>query len=395
MRDTGAMRIAAVRAIPVNIPFVAPYRFSYGSIASVTKTLVEVVADDGASGWGEAADGDRSTAITAAGARIIGMDPLDLDAIEEVLAPRFAYSPWADVRGELRTFGAIEMALWDLRGRVEGRPLHDLLGGAVRTEIPLTEYFSYRYPGPNHPGEGSPEAVAEFCAQMIADHDARIFEGKVGAVGEEEELEMVRRVRDAIGDRPLRLDANGLWLPATARRLIPRFEEHGIDAWEEPVEGLEDLAAIRDVTDRPLSSHVPDLPLARALGVPDVIVTNLNEPGGIRRTIAFVDDCAAAGIRFRFHSGETGVATAAYLQVSAAVPAIDDASQTLLRWYADDVVAGGPLVPHAGVVPVPTGPGLGVEVDPAAVDRCYRRYLEEGPFPGAPGDSYASEFRRR
>lgn len=389
------MRIAAVRAIPVNIPFVAPYRFSYGSIASVTKTLVEVVTDDGASGWGEAADGDRGAAILAAGERIVGMDPLDLDAIDAALVPAYAYSPWADVPGALRTFGAIEMALWDLRGRVEGRPLHALLGGAVRTEIPLTEYFSYRHPGPDHPGEASPGAVADFCAQMIERHDARIFEGKVGTVGEDEELEMVRRVRAAIGDRPLRLDANGVWLPATARRLIPRFEEHGIDAWEEPVEGLEDLAAIRDVTDRPLSSHVPDLPLARALGVPDAIVTNLNERGGIRRTIAFVRDCAAAGIRFRFHSGETGVATAAYLQVSAAIREIDDASQTLVRWYADDVIVGGPLVPHGGVLPVPDGPGLGVEVDRAAVDRCHRRYRAEGPFPAAPGEAYGSRFRRR
>ena len=53
------MHIAAVRAIPVNIPFVAPYRFSYGSIASLTKTIVEVTTDDGLVGWGEAADGDR------------------------------------------------------------------------------------------------------------------------------------------------------------------------------------------------------------------------------------------------------------------------------------------------------------------------------------------------
>ncbi len=389
------MRIAAVRATPVNIPFVAPYRFSYGSTASVTKTLVEVVLDDGASGWGEAADGDRSAAIEAAGARIVGMDARDLDAIEAVLVPAYAYSPWADVPGALRTFGAIEMALWDLRGRVDGVPLHQLLGGAVRTAIPLTEYFSYRHPGPEHPGESSPEAVAEYCARMVDQFDARIFEGKVGTVGEDEELEMVRRIRAAIGDRPLRLDANGVWLPATARRLIPRFEEHGIDAWEEPVEGLEDLRAVRDVTDRPLSSHVPDLPLARALGVPDVIVTNLNERGGIRRTVAFIRECAAAGVGFRFHSGETGVATAAYLHVTAAVPELEDASQTLVRWYADDVIEGGPFAPRDGVLAVPAGPGLGVEVDRAAVDRCHRRFLLEGAFPAAPGEAYGSAFRRR
>lgn len=389
------MQISAIRAIPVNIPFVAPYRFAYGSIASLTKTLVEVTTDTGIVGWGEAADGDRSSAIMDVAPRLIGLDPLDLDAIEALIVPGYAYSPWADVVGAKRTFGAIELALWDIRGKLEGKPLHELLGGAVRTDIPLTEYFSYRFAGPDHPGESTPLEVARECARLLEEFDGAIFEGKVGTVGVDEELEMVREIRAAIGDRPLRLDGNGGWLVATAREVIPRFEEFGIDQWEEPVEGFEDLAAMRDVTDRPLSSHVTDLPLAKALGVPDVIVTNLNEKGGIRRTVEFVRACEAAGIGFRFHSGETGVASTAYLHVTAAIDHIDDASQTLFRWYADDVIVGGPYVPRHGVVPVPTGPGLGIEIDPEALDRCHRRYLAEGQFPGADGAEYGQDFRRR
>ena len=181
----------------------------------------------------------------------------------------------------------------------------------------------------------------------------------------------------------------------TARELIPRFEEYGIDQWEEPVEGFEDLAAIRDVTDRPFSSHAANLPLAKALGVPNVIVTNLNELGGVRRTVEFVEACRVAGIGFRFHSGETGVASTAYLHVTAALQHIDDASQTLFRWYGDDVIAGGPHVPRNGVVPVPTGPGLGIEIDREALDRCHRRYLAEGIFPGADGAMYGQDFTRR
>ena len=389
------MEIASIRATPVNIPFTAPYRFAYGSIASLTKTVVEVVTDTGLVGWGEAADGDRSAAIAALAPRLVGLDPLDLDAVERACVPGYAYSPWADVLGARRSFAAVEMALWDIRGKAEGRPLHDLLGGAVRLEIPLTEYFSYRFPGPAHPGASSPLEVARECARMVEEFDARIFEGKVGTVGEDEELAMVREIRAAIGDRPLRLDANGGWTVATARRLMPRFEEHGVDAWEEPVEGFEELAQVRDATDRPFSAHLPDLALAKALGVPDVIVTNLNELGGIRRAVAFIGACADAGVGFRFHSGETGVASTAYLHVTAAVAALDGASQTLFRWYADDVIAGGPLVPRHGVVPVPTGPGLGVEVDRDALARCHARFLAEGPFPGAEGAAYGDSFVRR
>ena len=129
--------------------------------------------------------------------------------------------------------------------------------------------------------------------------------------------------------------------------------------------------------------------------MPDVIVTNLNERGGIRRTAEFVRACQAAGIDFRFHSGETGVASTAYLHMTAAIDHINDASQTLFRWYADDVIVGGPYVPRDGVVDVPTGPGLGIEIDPEALDRCHRRYLAEGLFPGAGGAEYGQEFSRR
>ena len=118
---------------------------------------------------------------------------------------------------------------------------------------------------------------------------------------------MVRLIRAAIGDRPLRLDVNGSWFPETARRLIPRFEEHGIDAWEDPCETYEEFAAIRDVTDRPISTHVIDFERRRQLGVPDVFVTNLNDPGGIRAVVAIVRRCEEEGAGFRFHSGETGV----------------------------------------------------------------------------------------
>ena len=111
---------------------------------------------------------------------------------------------------------------------------------------------------------------------------------------------------------------------------------------------------------------------------------------------AFVGACADAGVGFRFHSGETAVGSAAYLQLSAALPWLDDPAQTLFRWYADDVIEGGPFVPRDGVVPVPTGPGLGVRLDSAALARCHQRYLDEGLFPPAVGkESYADHFVRR
>lgn len=389
------MKIAAIRATTVNIPFTAPYRFSYGSTASLTKTVIELETEDGVVGLGECAEGDRAADVLAAGQKLIGLDVRQLNEAERRIVPGMRYTPWGNVLAARRLFGGIEMAMWDARGKTEGVPLHMLLGGAVRTEIPHTEYFSYRYPGPRDPGESSPLEIARYCARMIEKHGADIFEGKMSTVGLAEELEMVREVRAAIGDRPLRLDANYGWTMPTAREALKRLEPYDIQWFEDPAETYEELAELRKHSSVSFSVHVIDLPKAVRLGCPETIVTNINEHGGIRKTVEFIRSCEAFNVGFRFHSGETGVASAAYLQLTAAIEHVREASQTLFRWYADDVIEGGPFVLKNGVVKLPDGPGLGVTLDPVALKRCHERFLAEGPFPGAKNTAYGQAFRKR
>ena len=168
---------------------------------------------------------------------------------------------------------------------------------------------------------------------------------------------MVREVRAAIGDRPLRLDANHAWTVPTAREVLRRLAPYDIRCIEEPVGSHEELARLRPFTDIAFSAHAPDLRRAVALGVPDFYVLNIVELGGIRRTVEFVRACELFGIGFWFHSGDTGVASAAYLQLSAALEPIREPSQALFHWYGDDVIAEGPFCPRRGVLPVPDGPG--------------------------------------
>lgn len=352
------MKIRSIRATPVNIPFVAPYRFSYGAIASVTKTVIELETEDGVVGLGECADGDRAQDVEEMGEALIGLDVRLVGEAERRLVPGISYSPWANLLAHRRAFGGIEMAMWDAHGKTDGVPLWHLLGGQRRDFIPLTEYFAFREPGPNHPGEATPLELARYCAQMIDDHDAQVFEGKLATLDLATEIEMVREIRAAIGDRELRLDANGGWTLPTAKDAIRKLEPFDISWYEEPVESYEEMAQLRSVTAAGLSSHQIDLRRAADLRAPDAIVTNLNELGGIARTIAFIRACELFDVGFRFHSGETGIASAAYLQVSAAIEHVRGPSQTLFRWYADDVIKGGPFVPHSGGVAVPKGSGL-------------------------------------
>ena len=155
------------------------------------------------------------------------------------------------------------------------------------------------------------------------------------------------------------------------------------------------MAELRKHSAVGFSTHVIDLPKAVALRAPDTIVTNINEHGGIRRTVDFIRACETFNVGFRFHSGETGIASAAYLHLTAAIEHVREASQTLFRWYADDVIEGGPFVMKNGVVRVPDGPGLGVMLDPVALKRCHERFLAEGVFPGARDAAYGDGFRKR
>jgi glucarate dehydratase len=388
------MKIRSLTATPVNIPFVAPYRFSYGALAGVTKTVIELVTEDGVTGLGECADGDRAADLAAMAERIIGRDIRDIAGIRAALVPGIAYSPWANVTALTRAFAGIETALWDARARTEGVPLVLLLGGAVRDGIAQTEYFAWRLPGPNHPGEGSPVEIARHCAAMIDRHGAQIFEGKVATVGIEDEVAMLREIRAAIGDRELRLDANGALTVPTAREAIRRFAPFRPTWFEEPCETYAELALLRPATDMSFSAHAVNLPEAVSLRAPDAIVTNINELGGITAAMAFIRAAEAFHVGFRFHSGETGIHNAAYLHLSAALEPVRDASQSIARWYADDVIEGGPITPTDGFAALPDGPGLGVTLDRAALARCHQRYRDEGPFPGAAGARYADRFRK-
>jgi glucarate dehydratase len=188
-------------------------------------------------------------------------------------------------------------------------------------------------------------------------------------------------VRAAIGpDRVLRLDANMGWGLATARRALSLLEPFDVANVEEPVGSFAEMAELRRSTAIPFSAHTPDVVLAARLGVPDVLVIGLGFCGGIAGTRRFIAACEEAGVGFWFYSGDLGIATAAYLQIAAATPYLDRPSQSLLRWTTEDVIVGGPFSPERGAVEVPTGPGLGIELDERAVERCSERYAREGPY---------------
>jgi glucarate dehydratase len=368
--------VIAVRATPINIPLRNPYHCSVGVYSGFSTTVIEVESSDGVVGIGEASSPFSADVINRRIApNLIGADPLDLAACERRCMPPIEAYKNIDDNSIVMAWGGVEMALWDLAGRLQDRSIGQLLGGRVRDKVAFTEYFGFRVDVDKEPLD-----IARYCAQMAEQYGARGFEGKAGVKSLSDEIAMAREIRAAVGEDPiLRLDANMAWSTTTAREAMRRLEPYNISSFEEPVRSYAELALLRQTTTIAFSAHDPDLVSAVKCGVPDAIVINATVLGGIRRTIAFLAACQAFGVDVWFYS-EPGISTAAHLQLASAVPWIAQPSQTLARWQTDDVLAEGIFVPRDGELAVPDGPGLGINLDAAALARCHQRYLDEGPY---------------
>lgn len=375
------MKITAIRATPVNIPLEAPYLWSYGSLAGFSKTIVEVETTDGIVGLGEGPSPANVATINAFAPRLIGRDPFDIAALEELCLPSWR-GVYTDVDfATVRAFGAVEMALWDIRGKAWGQPLHNLFGGAHRTQIAFTDYFAFRESAGAAGGEATPEAVLNYCLGQRERFGTTMFEGKLSTGDPEPAIRTVELLREKLGPGAvLRVDSNKAYSLTEARRIARRLEPLDIRCWEDPVATFEEMAKLRQHTAIPFSVHTPNLRQAVALGVPDAFCTDVNVHGGIGRALKFIAACEQLGLDFWCYSGDSGVASAVYLHLAAAHSHIREPSQSLFHMQPLDVIAEGPFRPRNNVVQVPNGPGIGVTLDKDKLAHCHRLFVEQGPF---------------
>ena len=390
------MKIAAIRATPVNIPLEAPYLWSYGSLAGFSKTIVEVETIDGLVGLGEGPSPANAATIAEIFApRLIGQDPVDIEACERLCLPSWR-GIYTDVDfASIRAFGAIEMALWDLRGKAWNRPLYDLFGGRVRDHVAFTDYFSFRELKDGVGGESTPEAVLDYCLGQNERFGTTMFEGKLSTADPEISIRTLQALRQGLGKNALlRVDSNKAYSLGTAIRIARDLEPLDIRAWEDPVATFEDMAKLRRHTSIPFSVHSPDLRRAVALGVPDAFCTDVNVHGGIGRTLKFIGACEAMGLDFWCYSGDSGIASTVYLHLAAAHAHICEPSQSLFHMQPLDVIEEGPLRPRNNVLPVPDGPGIGVTLSKEKLAFCHRHFVENGPFDKFHDPDRPGRFRR-
>jgi len=324
----------------------------------VRSVVVRFTSESGLEGWGESAVGWEASELP--GRRDVLLPVLagrSIFDIEELLALEPLSQP------ALRA--ALEMACWDLIGRAAGQPLCHLFGGGYRKRIPL----AVRLPADTSDRTAK---VARELADLGFHSQIATTSGRV-----EQDVKLLASVRESIGDRAeLRFDAAGTFDLETARYLCAELEDNCPQFLLDPLDSteLQAVASLARQTNMPLavsrSIHGPrDVLAAVRSGAAAFVVVELGRVGGIvaARNCAVVAD--AGGISALLGEGPSlGIATTAMLQLAAATPAFSGCNECVYPQLRDDILSE-PLEIIDGRMAVPQGPGLGIEVDRAKVER--------------------------
>jgi glucarate dehydratase len=378
------MKIIDIKTRCVAIPLNAQLRHNTGVHPGYfLRTILELITDEGIVGLGEVGGGDQRAALQKLKRRIVGMDPFSLELIKlKVLRSIYYIS-------NSRLYAAIEMACLDIQGKAINRPMSDLIGGSVRTEIPMIGYLFWRYDRPGGGHDSSAEDLADYCVELHETLGVNSMKLKAGVKEPKEEAKVLRLCRQKLGDDfGLRIDPNGLWSVTTAVKIGKELEELNIEYFEDPSWGIEGNSAVRKQIRIPIATNMypnkfDDLGPAIRLGAIDIILTDLHYWEGPRGVKDLCAVCNTFNLGVAMHSGsEFGVELAAMLQTASTIPSMTFAGDAHYHYLLDDIIEGGLMKYKNGCIKVPTGPGLGVKLDEDKM-KFYEKYYEEK------GDYYA------
>jgi glucarate dehydratase len=364
------------------------------------RAIVRVHTDTGSVGLGETyGDETQLQRLEAVGRAVVGHDVYDLNglwrAASEALGPRNA-GAGASFGGMLQVDSAVatayspfEVACLDIQGHETGRPVSDLLGGAVRDTVPFSAYLFYKWAG--HPGRPdddwgealTPDQLVVQAKGMVTAYGFDAIKLKGGVLPPGDEVEAMRALRDAFPDHRLRIDPNGGWTVDTSIRVAHDLADV-LEYLEDPTPGIDGMAAVARQTDLPLATNMCVIafehlaPAVRADAV-GVVLSDHHLWGGLLRSRLLAGICDTFGMGLSMHSNShLGVSLAAMTHLAAATPNLTYACDTHYPWKTEEVVKPGVLDFVDGAVAVPTGPGLGVEIDEDALGALHEQYLSCG-----------------
>jgi len=373
------MKIRAIEAIPLRYDVPEPYGSARGMSAARVTCLVRLESDEGLVGVGEAYG---PPLVVAAQVRelaplFLGQDPFDRERLwAEAVNGRYH---WGRTGPHVGALSGIETACWDLMGRAVGRPVAKLLGGWNRDTVSVYGSTGYFTDAP----DGFRRQVEQAAAEGL-----RRLKIKCGA-SLASDLERVDLAFAIAGDDlELLVDLNGNYTADLALRLCRELEGRRIVWLEEPLpsEDLNGYARVREGTTLPIASGEAealrvgfrDLITRRLV---DVVQPDVTSCGGLGEAKAIVQMAQTWNVRFAPHVWGGGVALAASLQLCAAVPlyphaplANREAAPLLFEYDRGpnalrDELLTTPFEVRGDRISIPSGPGLGVEVNWDTVER--------------------------
>lgn len=356
-----------VRVDVLDVPFPVPIVTSGHRWTTRRLAIVRLIADDGLEGLGEVATGEpgglSAPLLDGLAGRFAGLDPTDSTDLDERLR---AIQGWPGIGRALRS--ALETAAADLLARAAGVSVAASLAARVRLRVPLNGLV----------GIDTPEAAARAAASLTG-AGFRCLKLKGGRERPAHLAARVRAVRAVVGPSVrLRLDVNSAWSGLTeaiaAIAAVAPFDLEYVEQPLPPELGPAALATLRRAVPVPLAADesVTDPEAARALieaGAADVLVVKPARVGGLRQARRIADLATASGIPIVVSTlFETGIGVAAALHLAATLH--DDGRAHGLATaglLASDLLAE-PLSIVDGWMALPSGPGLGVRLDPVAVE---------------------------
>jgi L-alanine-DL-glutamate epimerase-like enolase superfamily enzyme len=370
------MRVEHVELTFLNLPLVRPEGWIWGGRSFYTVGLVEIHTDVGVTGIGEVnvcmgPDPDVIAAMTRQmAASLIGESAL---APQRFLTRVMGLGWYPFHRSAALVLGGLEMACWDAMGKHFGTPISTFFGGSLRESFSSMYYVQTQ--------ADLADMVAQASEAVGRGFDTIYF--KVG-IDELRDLELVRRVREAIGPTPkLRVDANEAWSPGTAIRILRRMAPHSIEYIEQPISmfDIDGLAHVRAASGVAVGAnqtswgHQSILEVVRK-NAADVIMTDPHQEGGLLPFKKVLGLCEMAGLPFVVHAfNATTISLMADLHVMSTSTAPILAQQGHPDFLAEDYVTQ-PLDYAGGRMQLATGPGLGIQIDRDKL-RTYKAHFDQ------------------
>jgi glucarate dehydratase len=404
------MKITEMRVTPIAITD-PPLLNAAGLHAPYAlRTIIELVTDDNITGLGEVPGSVATTqALEAAREVVIGTDPFQLNALQTELLSRFGAEgthergqmPW-DFRRIVHVFSAIEVACFDLMGKATGRPVCDLLGGRARDRVDFSAYLFYKHEGaggtlefgtdPNATGWAAarqkaaldPDGVVAQAQAMCQAFGFKSIKLKGGVMPPDEEADAMIALQKAFGPgTPLRLDPNAIWSVDTSVRVGKRLEGV-LEYYEDPTRGQENMGKVAQAVNIPLATNMcttsfEDIPGSIRHNSESIILSDHHFWGGLRASVELARICKTFGRGLSMHSNShVGISLAAMAHLAAAVPNLTYACDTHYPWQSEEVLVGGRLQFDDGALQISNEPGLGIELDRAALGKLHQQYLACG-----------------